>query len=80
MSLAQIRFNKRSVIVTWLISYISVLLIPIIISGILSQQPGTSLESEVNRANNSALEQMEQAIDNSLRGIERLSLEIAVVN
>ncbi|WP_246309670.1 hypothetical protein [Paenibacillus alginolyticus] len=35
MSLARIRFNKRSVIVTWLISYISVLLIPIIISGIL---------------------------------------------
>lgn len=78
MSLDRIRFNKRSVIVTWLISYISVLLIPIIISGILYAAAWHVVESEVNRANKSALEQMEQAIDNSLRGIERLSLEIAL--
>ncbi|TXK84286.1 helix-turn-helix domain-containing protein [Paenibacillus sp. N3.4] len=78
MSRTRIRFNKRSVIVTWLTSYISVLLVPIMISGILYVAAWHVVESEVNRANNSALEQMEQAIDNSLGGIERLSLEIAL--
>ncbi|NEW08268.1 AraC family transcriptional regulator [Paenibacillus sp. SYP-B3998] len=78
MRLARIRFNKRSVMVTWLISYISVLFVPIIISGVLYAAAWHVVESEVNRANNSVLEQMEQAIDNSLKGIERLSVEIAL--
>ncbi|GFZ81845.1 putative HTH-type transcriptional regulator YtdP [Paenibacillus marchantiophytorum] len=78
MNLARIRFHKRSVIVTWLVSYVSVLLIPIMISGILYAATWHVVESEMNRANTSALQQMEQAIDNSLRGIERISLEIAL--
>ncbi|WP_246362913.1 helix-turn-helix domain-containing protein [Paenibacillus alba] len=78
MNLARIRFHKRSIIVTWLVSYLSVLLIPIMISGILYAAGWHVVESEVNRANTSALKQMEQAIDNSLRGIERISLEIAL--
>ncbi|MDU0201183.1 MULTISPECIES: helix-turn-helix domain-containing protein [Paenibacillus] len=78
MKFNRIRFNKRSVIVTWLTSYISVLLVPIIISGILYAASWHVVESEVNRANNNALKQMELAIDNSLGGIERLSLEISL--
>lgn len=78
MKFNRIRFNKRSVMVTWLISYISVLLVPIIISGILYAASWHVVESEVNRANNNALKQMEMAIDNSLGGIERLSLEISL--
>jgi len=78
MKLNRIRFNKRSVMVTWLTSYISVLLVPIIISGILYAASWHVVESEVNRANNNALKQMEMAIDNSLGGIERLSLEISL--
>ncbi|OCT15468.1 AraC family transcriptional regulator [Paenibacillus pectinilyticus] len=78
MNLSRIGFDKRSVMVTWLTSYISVLLVPIIISGLLYMASWHVVESEVNRANNSALQQMEQAIDNSLGGIERLSVEIAL--
>lgn len=78
MKFNRIRFNKRSVMVTWLTSYISVLLVPIIISGILYTASWHVVESEVNRANNNALKQMEMAIDNSLGGIERLSLEISL--
>ncbi|MZQ81408.1 helix-turn-helix domain-containing protein [Paenibacillus sp. 5J-6] len=78
MKFNRIRFNKRSVIVTWLTSYISVLLVPIIISGILYAASWHVVESEVNRANTNALKQMELAIDNSLGGIERLSLEISL--
>ncbi|NOV03712.1 helix-turn-helix domain-containing protein [Paenibacillus planticolens] len=78
MKFNRFRFNKRSVMVTWLTSYISVLLVPIIISGILYAASWHVVESEVNRANNNALKQMEMAIDNSLGGIERLSLEISL--
>ncbi|MGG1552836.1 helix-turn-helix domain-containing protein [Paenibacillus ferrarius] len=78
MKKSPVRFNKRSVWMTWLISYISVLLVPILISGILYTASWHVVESEVNRANNYALEQMEQAIDNSLGGIERLSMEISL--
>ncbi|MDD9267148.1 helix-turn-helix domain-containing protein [Paenibacillus sp. GCM10023248] len=78
MKFNRIRFHKRSVMVTWLTSYISVLLVPIIISGILYAASWHVVESEVNRANTNALKQMEMAIDNSLGGIERLSLEISL--
>ncbi|NOU97800.1 helix-turn-helix domain-containing protein [Paenibacillus sp. LMG 31456] len=78
MSLKRIGFNKRSIIVTWLISYISVLLVPIMISGIIYVATWHVVESEVNRANESLLQQMEQAIDNNLGGIERLSVEMTL--
>ncbi|MCR8635558.1 helix-turn-helix domain-containing protein [Paenibacillus radicis (ex Xue et al. 2023)] len=78
MGLKRIGFNKRSVIVTWLISYISVLLVPIMISGIIYVATWHVVESEVNRANESLLQQMEQAIDNNLGGIERLSVEMTL--
>lgn len=78
MKFNRIRFNKRSVMFTWFTSYISVLLVPIIISGILYAASWHVVESEVNRANTNALKQMELAIDNSLGGIERLSLEISL--
>ncbi|CAG7644389.1 helix-turn-helix domain-containing protein [Paenibacillus allorhizosphaerae] len=78
MKLQRIRFYKRSVIVNWLISYISVLLVPIMISGIIYAATWHVVESEVNRANESVLQKMEQAIDSNLGGIERLSMEMAL--
>ncbi|MDF2814513.1 MAG: hypothetical protein K0Q81_713 [Paenibacillus sp.] len=78
MNLKRMRFHKRSVIVTWLVSYISVLLVPIIISGIIYAAAWHVVETEINRTNESLLRQMEQAIDNSLGGLERLSVEIAL--
>lgn len=78
MSGKKVRFNKRSVIVTWLFSYISVLLVPIMISGVIYVATWHVVESEITRANESLLKQTEQAIDSSLKGIERLSVEIAL--
>ncbi|MFX3632654.1 MAG: helix-turn-helix domain-containing protein [Candidatus Pristimantibacillus sp.] len=74
----RIRSSSRSIIVTWLVSYLSVLLVPIIISGIIYAASLQIVKTEINRANESVLLQMEQAIDNKLRGIERLSMEIAL--
>ncbi|WP_310226456.1 helix-turn-helix domain-containing protein [Paenibacillus qinlingensis] len=73
-----LRFSKRSVMVNWLISYMSVLLVPILISGIIYTATWHVIESEVNRANESLLKQIEQAIDSNLAGIERLSVEMAL--
>lgn len=64
--------------VNWLISYVSVLLVPILISGIIYTATWHVIESEVNRANESVLKQIEQAIDSNLAGIERLSVEMAL--
>ncbi|WP_169082406.1 helix-turn-helix domain-containing protein [Paenibacillus sp. PL91] len=75
-----IKFRTRSVIITWLISYISVLLVPIIISGIIYTATWHVVASEVNRANESLLNQMEQAIDSNLLDIERLSTEMTLSN
>ncbi|SEG67017.1 helix-turn-helix domain-containing protein [Paenibacillus sp. UNC499MF] len=74
----KIRFNRRSVIVTWLISYLTVLLVPVLINGIIYMVTWNVVETEVNRSNEAVIRQMEQAIDNHLKGIERLSVEMAL--
>ncbi|OXM85747.1 helix-turn-helix domain-containing protein [Paenibacillus rigui] len=78
MSLRRIRFNTHSIVFNWLISYISVLLVPIVVSAFIYTATWHVVESEVNRANESLLRQMEQAIDGNLSGIERLSVEMAL--
>ncbi|MEK3912237.1 response regulator transcription factor [Paenibacillus sp. FSL H7-0331] len=78
MGLTRNPFNKRSVLVTWFVSYVSVLLVPMLISGLIYTATWHVVEAEVNRSNESILGQTEQAIDNSLLGIERLSIEIAL--
>ncbi|MCZ8520355.1 MULTISPECIES: helix-turn-helix domain-containing protein [Paenibacillus] len=77
-ALTRFRFNRQSVVVTWLLSYLSVLLVPVMVSGVLYAATWHVVESEVNRANESMLRQLEQAIDNNLNGIERLSVEMAL--
>ncbi|WP_284638168.1 helix-turn-helix domain-containing protein [Paenibacillus silviterrae] len=78
MSLRRIRFKTHSIVFNWLISYISVLLVPIVVSAFIYTATWHVVESEVNRANESLLRQMEQAIDGNLSGIERLSVEMAL--
>ncbi len=78
MRLRKIRLGTQSILVNWLISYISVLFVPIVISMILYTATWHVVESEVNRANEAILQQVEQAIDNNLSGIQRLSVEMAL--
>lgn len=76
--LKQLRHKNRSVFLTWMLSYISVLLVPILISGVIYGATLHVVMTEINRANQSILLQMEQAIDSQFRGIERLSLEVSL--
>ncbi|WP_179281326.1 helix-turn-helix domain-containing protein [Paenibacillus sp. XY044] len=74
----QLRKYNRSVIVTWLISYITVLMVPILISFVLYFITYQQVKTETNRSNALLLEQMEMSIDSKLKGLEQLSLEIAL--
>ncbi|MCR2806794.1 AraC family transcriptional regulator [Paenibacillus soyae] len=70
--------KDRSVFMTWLLSYLSVLLVPILISGVIYGATLSVVKTEMNRANQSILLQMEQAIDNQFKGIESLSVEVGL--
>lgn len=76
--LLQLRKYNRSVIVTWIFSYLSVLLVPIVISIILYSATHSLVEKEINRANELLLTQIELSIDSKLKGLEQLSLEVAL--
>ncbi|RAU93291.1 helix-turn-helix domain-containing protein [Paenibacillus sp. YN15] len=78
MRLRGLAWNRRSVLFKWLVSYISVLFVPIVISGIIYTGTWHVVESEVNRANESVLKQIEQGMDSHLSGIERLGVEMAL--
>ena len=73
-----LRKYNRSVVVTWLLSYVSVLLVPILISFVLYSVTFEQVKAESNRANALLLQQMEMTIDNRFKGLKRLSLEIAL--
>jgi len=76
--LKPLRYKNRSVFLTWMLSYVSVLLVPVLISGIIYGATLHVVKTEINRANQAILLQMEQAIDNQFEGIESLSLEIGL--
>ena len=73
-----LRKYNRNVIVAWLFSYVTVLMVPILISFVLYSFSYHQVKSETNRANELLLQQMEMSIDSKLKSLERLSLEIAL--
>lgn len=76
--LMYLRKYNRSVIVTWLVSYVAVLTVPIVVSFALYMVSYQQVKSESTRANELLLEQMEMSIDSKLKGLKQLSLEIAL--
>ena len=70
--------RNRSVFITWLLSYIVVLVIPLALSISVFLVTNRSIETEVDRSNNVLLEQVRLEIDNQLRDIVRLGSQIAL--
>ncbi|WP_040948263.1 helix-turn-helix domain-containing protein [Gorillibacterium massiliense] len=68
--------KRKSIIVTWLVSYSAVLFIPILISLVIYSQSSHALKSEIHRANDSLLKQMRYTIDNQVDLMKRLNMEI----
>ncbi|WP_282937210.1 helix-turn-helix domain-containing protein [Paenibacillus sp. RC67] len=71
-----IRFRRRSVVLTWLLSYMAVLLLPVLISIIVYQSSSKTLESEIHQANDALLKQVREIMDNQFQSMERLSFEM----
>ena len=72
--------KRRSVLFTWLISYILVLLIPLIFSIIVYQKTEGIVNNEIYTANEAVLKQVRQTIDSRLEDIQTLSTHIALNN
>ncbi|OXM85252.1 helix-turn-helix domain-containing protein [Paenibacillus rigui] len=68
--------NRRSIVLTWLFSYLAILLLPVLISIIVYMQSSETLESEINQANNSLLKQVREIMDNYYQAVERLNFEL----
>lgn len=71
-------YKRRSIIFTWLISYVFILLIPIAISCVIYIRTISTLEAEINRANESILTQVQQEVDSKLRDVKRICYELSI--
>jgi len=69
--------KKKSVLYSWIGSYILILLIPMLISGVVYMQSTTIIKNEINRANVALLNEVKQAMDNQLQDIRNLAFQIA---
>lgn len=69
--------KRRSIIITWFMSYISVLIIPVVISVAVYTKTSGVLEKEITRANSYMLRQVKKDIESRLEEVERLNTEIS---
>lgn len=70
--------NRSSVVFSWLASYMSILLIPIIISGIVYSQSVDIVQKQVIGINDAMIRQLQQMVDNQVQNMDKISLQIAV--
>jgi two-component system response regulator YesN len=73
---SKFHINRRSVLLTWLLSYLAVLLLPVIMSVIVYIRSSETLENEINLANESMLKQVREVMDNQFESMERLNFEL----
>ena len=68
--------HRRSIVLTWLLSYLAVLLLPIMLSVIVYRESSATLEGEIHQANHSLLKQVREVTDNYFLSVERLNFEL----
>lgn len=69
--------KSSSILINWSLSYISILLIPIIISMAVYVAAGNILKKEITRTNIQLLNQIKSAIDSRLQDIEKTGLQLS---
>lgn len=75
---SKIKLLKRdNVIFTWTISYMIVLMLPIIISIIMYARVERIVKDEINRSNDFYLNHVQQYMDNIAEGVKQFSVEVA---
>lgn len=70
--------KTKNIFLSWLISYIFILLVPIIIINIAYFSNVKVLEDEIRTAHMASLKQMQQLVDSKLREVQRISTEISL--
>ncbi|WP_181592840.1 helix-turn-helix domain-containing protein [Paenibacillus sp. YN15] len=70
-------FNGRSVLLTWSLSYLAVLLLPVVLSAIVYVQSSKMLTDEIHLANNSLLKQLRELMDKQIEAVDRLNFELS---
>lgn len=68
--------GRNKLFLSWLRSYIFVLLVPLLITSYVYFEAVNMIENEISKAHNASLRQLQREIDNKLMEIEKLSLEI----
>lgn len=71
-------FTSRSILISWIKSYLLVLLILIIINIAVYSQTYDIIKNEINRMNEAMLKQMQQSIDTGLESIDTLTFQISM--
>ncbi|SDN20429.1 Helix-turn-helix domain-containing protein [Paenibacillus sp. yr247] len=72
----KIIFNGQSIVLTWMISYIVILLLPVAIGLLLYVESSRTLKEEIQQANDSLLKQVREVMDNQFKAMEQLNFEI----
>lgn len=70
------RTLRRSVIVAWFVSYMVVLLLPILLSTWVYHETVKALQQQIERAHDSLLQQMQETVDNRIDSFQRLTTQI----
>ncbi|WP_129723446.1 hypothetical protein [Xylanivirga thermophila] len=73
-------FRKRSIVFSFLISYICILIIPILIGGIIYFKSLDIVKNEITQSNTAMLRQVQQTIDSRLIDVNNLLLMISLDN
>ncbi|MNI00035.1 HTH-type transcriptional regulator YesS [compost metagenome] len=71
-------FKRRSIIFSWLLSYVAILLVPVLISIFTYTQTNQTIIDEINRSNNLIIAKVQKDMDSQLEDINRMSVEIAL--
>jgi two-component system response regulator YesN len=74
--LKEIIKRRRSVVLTWLISYLTMLLLPLIISIFVYAISSQTLKSEIHQANDALLSQVREVMDDHFLSMQRLNFEL----
>lgn len=69
-------FRNRSIVLTWLLTYLAILLMPVAISLIVYFKSNETLKNEIHQANHSLLMQVREVMDNQFLSMERLNTEL----
>ena len=69
---------RRSVVLRWLIGYISILLIPLALSCLVYSHSNRVIQQENSRANGAFLTLIQREVDNSLGDMQRLAIQISL--